>query len=68
MDESIEIELFCDCHNRITPFLLTTKDCEWNYKTEARCPPVPLSDQFDWECDIRSENCEVHFKAKFISS
>lgn len=66
MDESIEIELFCDCHNRITPFLLTTKDCEWSYKTEARCPPVPPNEQFNWECDIRSENCEVNFKFKYI--
>mgnify|MGYP000360770599 CR=1 FL=1 len=38
------VELFCDCH-AMAAVVLVTKDCEWAFRDDLKCPEVPPDEQ-----------------------
>jgi len=50
------IKLTCHCLTQVGP-IQKVEDCEWRYENDEKCPDVPEEEQYDWECDPRSETC-----------
>lgn len=51
------VTLICECFFKVGP-VKQVIPCTWQYKDDESCPEVPLSAQYDWECDPRDGPCK----------